>query len=143
MWIRWWLFQIMLCIQRRLHCCLVIFHILDLLHPVVAPKVIEEDDIINRCWSTIKVLPIFNPYTEPHQRLVDCRNLHEYSISQIRAKLFGICKVRYFELIRYAANDNELLMTNDRNNNTLKKRNLFVLDLDESLEFIVSFDSDC
>ena len=122
------------CIQCSLGWFLIVF-LSNVINSVPAPRPIEENNIINQCWTAIKVLPIYNAYTESHQRLVDCKNLHEFSISQIRAKLFGICKARYFELIRYAARDNELLMNNDpddRNNNSLKKRNLFVLDLDES-----------
>ena len=112
--------------------CFLISYCMILLHSVTAPTPITESDIINQCRTTIKVLPIYNAYKDFYQQLVHRDNLQEYNITQVRANLFVLCKSRYIELIRYGARNNELLMTNDRNNNTLKKRNLLVLDLDES-----------
>ena len=130
--------------QSFLHHCLVLLFVLNPIQPVAAPIPIKDEYIIDQCWTAIKVLPIYNPYKEAFQRMLDCKKLHEYSLSQVRAKLFGICKSRYYELIRNEAKDtdNQLLMTNDRKNNTLKNRKLFVLDLDESLESTISLDVD-
>lgn len=122
-------------VRRHVLLSHLLFFLQILSNSQCASKSINESDIVNQCWSVVKALPIYNACTELYQQFSKYRKVDKCSASNLQARRYALCILRYYQFINQGKADQELIQRGYRRapRNASAQKRLFILDLDGTL----------